>query len=149
MKTVRSALCELMLGLSVWSIADVAAADAAAADVVSEALSGKTPFDVALTQSLSSSRTQLTRLEPVLAYELVSGWSVPAGDLQFRIDWAKERASNLPLGVQLGVVCPVFEQPIRFFVSPQYNLKDTSGTDRFKVMVGFALLAPDAESATH
>jgi hypothetical protein len=94
-------------------------------------------------QSLFSERTQLTQLQPLLAYQPGAGWSVSAGDLQIRIDWAKGRLSKVPIGVQLGVVCPVFEQPIRFFVSPQYDLKDVPGTDRFKVLVGIALLTAD------
>jgi hypothetical protein len=96
------------------------------------------------TQSLFSPDVQLTQLQPILAYQLGGGWSVSAGDLQYTVDWSTGRWSNIPIGAQLGVVCPVFGQPIRFSVGPQYNLIDNGGADRFKVLVGVALLAPKA-----
>lgn len=92
------------------------------------------------TRSLLREGAQRTQLQAILAYRLGAGWSISAGDVRFTIDWAKGRP-NVPLGVQLGVVCPVFEQPIRFFVSPQYSLKDVPGADRFKLLVGIALHA--------
>jgi hypothetical protein len=96
------------------------------------------------TQSLFNADVQLTQLQPILAYQLGGGWSVSAGDLQFTVDWSTGRWSNIPIGAQLGVVCRVFGQPIRFSVGPQYNLIDNGGADRFKVLVGVALLAPKA-----
>jgi hypothetical protein len=141
MRKYRSIVRALVTSLLVSTFAAFGLAQEALPDVLSFDLALIPVGQGRLAQSLLSERPELTQPLATLPDELSSGWSTPAGDFEFTIDWAKGRWANLPVGVQLGVVCPVFEQPIRFFVSPQYNLKDAPGTDRFKVMVGIALVA--------
>lgn len=75
--------------------------------------------------------------------QLTRAFGLSAGDLQFTIDWNKGRWSNMPIGVQLGVVSPILGQPIRFFLNPQYNFRALRGADQFKLLVGIALVATE------
>jgi hypothetical protein len=93
-------------------------------------------------QNLFGNELAASQLQPVVAYQLGAGWSLSAGDLQFTFDWRDTRWTNVPLGAQLGAVYPIFGQPIRFFVAPQYNVRRAAGTDEFRVSAGITLLAP-------
>jgi hypothetical protein len=93
-------------------------------------------------QNLFGDELAASQLQPIVAYQLGAGWSLSAGDLQFTFDWRETRWTNIPLGVQLGAVYPIFGQPIRFFVGPQYNVRQLQGTDEFRVSAGITLLAP-------
>jgi hypothetical protein len=48
-----------------------------------------------------------------------------------------------PIGVQLGKVLPVFGQPMRFALNPQFDLKDLPGASEFKVLLTIQLLLPE------
>jgi hypothetical protein len=39
-------------------------------------------------------------------------------------------------------VYPIFGQPIRFFVGPQYNVRQARGSDELRVSAGITLLVP-------
>jgi hypothetical protein len=93
-------------------------------------------------QNLFGNELAASQLQPIVAYQLGAGWSLAAGDLQYTFDWRGTRWTNIPLGIQLGAVYPIFGQPIRFFVGPQYNVRQLQGTDEFRVSAGVTLLAP-------
>ncbi len=93
-------------------------------------------------QNLFAGDTAISQLQPVVAWQLGSGWALSAGDLQFVYDWEDSRWLSVPLGFQLGVVVPVWEQPMRFSVNPQYNLVDDDGLPEWSLALTATLLAP-------
>ena len=94
------------------------------------------------TQNLFASGVAITQLQPIVAYQLGSGWALSAGDLQFVYDWHLGEWVSLPLGFQIGKVLKVAGQPVRFSLNPQWNLKDIDGANKAKVVFTVTLLAP-------
>ncbi len=94
-------------------------------------------------QNLFGSDVAISQMQPILAYQLGSGWSLSLGDLQWPYDWKRDEFLSMPIGVQLGKVLPVAKQPMRFAVNPQYDLKDLPGSSRFKVLFTITLLLPE------
>jgi hypothetical protein len=89
----------------------------------------------AFSQNLFAAHVGITQLQPVVTYQLGHGWSLSAGDAQFTYDWERDEWTNLPLGFQIGVVRVVLKQPFRFYVNPQWNLKDITGAVKSKSRV--------------
>ena len=94
-------------------------------------------------QNLFGNDVAISQVQPILAYQLGSGWSLSLGDLQWPYDWDRGEFLSMPIGVQLGKVLPVAKQPMRFAVNPQYDLKDLPGASRFKVLFTVTLLLPE------
>ena len=94
-------------------------------------------------QNLFGNDVAISQIQPILAYQLGSGWSLSLGDLQWPYDWDRGEFLSMPIGVQLGKVLPVAKQPMRFAVNPQYDMKDLPGGSRFKVLVTITLLLPE------
>ncbi len=93
-------------------------------------------------QNLIGRDFAITQLQPIIAYQLGNGWSLAAGDLQFVFDWDAGAWTQGPLGFQLGLVKPLFGQPMRFSVNPMWNVRDRAGTFESKIIFGITLLAP-------
>ena len=93
-------------------------------------------------QNLFGDDTAITQIQPIIAYQLGNGWALSAGDLQFVYDWEAGSWLQFPLGFQIGLVRPIFGQPMRFSVNPQWNLRDRPGTFESKIVFGVTLLAP-------
>jgi len=93
-------------------------------------------------QNLFSGDTEVSQLQPILAYQLGDGWSLSLGDLQIAYDWKNGDFVSIPFGVQLGKVLPVWGQPMRFAVNPQFNFKDTPGVNKFSILLTVSLLIP-------
>jgi hypothetical protein len=94
-------------------------------------------------QNLFGNDVAISQIQPILAYQLGSGWSLSLGDLQWPYDWDRGEFLSMPIGVQLGKVLPVAKQPMRFAVNPQYDMKDLPGGSRFKVLLTITLLLPE------
>ena len=94
-------------------------------------------------QNLFGNDVAISQIQPILAYQLGSGWSLSLGDLQWPYDWDRGEFLSMPIGVQLGKVLPVAKQPMRFAVNPQYDMKDLPGGSRFKVLFTITLLLPE------
>ena len=94
-------------------------------------------------QNLFGNDVAISQIQPILAYQLGSGWSLSLGDLQWPYDWDRGEFVSMPIGVQLGKVLPVAKQPMRFAVNPQYDMKDLPGGSRFKVLFTITLLLPE------
>ena len=94
-------------------------------------------------QNLFGNDVAISQIQPILAYQLGSGWSLSLGDLQWPYDWDRGEFLSMPIGVQLGKVLPVAKQPMRFAVNPQYDMKDLPGGSRFKVLITVTLLLPE------
>lgn len=93
-------------------------------------------------QNLFATETAISQLQPIVAYQLGSGWALSAGDLQFTYDWNGGGWVSIPIGFQLGVVHKVGGQPFRFSVNPQWDLADISGVASSKVVFTVTMLAP-------
>jgi hypothetical protein len=96
----------------------------------------------AFSQNLYAAHTGISQLQPVITYQLGHGWALSAGDAQFTYDWERDEWTNVPVGVQIGVVRAIAKQPFRFYVNPQWNFKDITGAVKSKVVFGVTLLAP-------
>lgn len=91
-------------------------------------------------QNLFGDGVSISQLQPILAYQLGSGWSLSLGDLQFPYDWDRGEFLALPIGVQLGKVLPIAGQPMRFSINPQYDFKDLPGAGRFSAVFTIQLI---------
>ena len=96
-------------------------------------------------QNLFGNDVAISQMQPILAYQLGSGWSLSLGDLQWPYDGKRDEFLSMPIGVQLGKVLPVAGQPMRFAVNPQYDLKDLAGSGRFKLNFTVTLLLPEGK----
>jgi hypothetical protein len=94
-------------------------------------------------QNLFGDGVSISQIQPIAAYQLGGGWSLSLGDLQWPYDWDRNEFVSMPIGVQLGKVLPVFGQPMRFALNPQYDFKDLPGNSRFKVLFTIQLLLPE------
>jgi len=81
-----------------------------------------------------------TQIQPILAYTLNTSWSFSLGDMQITWDWNKGRFVNIPLSAQANYITGLAEQPIRLFSNPQYNLMNETGTRRWNLIGGIALI---------
>jgi len=93
-------------------------------------------------QNLFANGLGITQVQPIIAYQLGSGWALSAGDLQFTYDWEHDQWVQLPLGFQIGKVLPVARQPMRFALNPQWNFAGVPGANKFKVVFTVTVLAP-------
>jgi hypothetical protein len=93
-------------------------------------------------QNLFATGVGITQIQPIVAFQLGSGWALSAGDLQITYDWEKGEWVQLPVGFQIGVVRPIAGQPFRFSVNPQWNLKNITGAVQSSVIFTVALLVP-------
>ena len=96
-------------------------------------------------QNLFGNDVAISQLQPIAAYQLGSGWSLSLGDLQWPYDWNRGEFISMPIGVQVGKVLPVWGQPMRFSLNPQYDFKDSPGASRMKVLFTIQLLLPEAK----
>jgi hypothetical protein len=81
-----------------------------------------------------------TQIQPVLAYTVNKQVSLALGDLQYTVDWKKDRFVNVPLGFQVNYITSLGEQPVRLFVNPQYNLKNEFGSRKWGITTGLTLI---------
>jgi hypothetical protein len=95
-----------------------------------------------LNQNFFSTTTANSSFQPILAYQLGQGWAVSAGDLQILADWKRGALVSAPASIQFGKVTTLAGQPVRYFVNPQYNIKNTPGTTKWSITFGFMILSP-------
>jgi len=93
-------------------------------------------------QNLFGSDLAISQIQPIIAYQLGSGWALSSGDLQFVYDWKLGGWVSLPLGFQIGKVLKVAGQPMRFSLNPQWNLKDIRGASKVRIVFTVIILAP-------
>lgn len=100
---------------------------------------GKWTYGV-FNQNFIGSNTELSSVQPVIAYQLGNGYSLSAGEAQFTYDWRNGDWVNLPLGVSLNKVTEIQGQPIKLSINPEYNFSDIRGTSKFTLRFGLALV---------
>jgi hypothetical protein len=93
-------------------------------------------------QTVISSDTFVSSLQPIAVYQIGDGWTLSAGDLQWAYDFKNSRWQSLPIGFQIGKVGRLGKQAVRYAINPQWNLADTPGTEGWSVVLTFAILAP-------
>jgi hypothetical protein len=58
------------------------------------------------------------------------------------LDWQAHEWVNVPVGVSLGKVAQLGQQPVKISVSTTYNFKDSTGVPRFWATLGLMVLMP-------
>lgn len=91
---------------------------------------GKWTFGM-FNQNLFSSDTEVSSLQPVLAYVINPKWSLALGDLQETYDWRQDRWVSLPVGFQVARLMRVGKTMARVGYAPQYNFIDDAGSPRW------------------
>jgi hypothetical protein len=91
---------------------------------------GKWTFGL-FNQNLFSSDTEVSSLQPVLAYVINPKWSLALGDLQETYDWRQDRWVSLPVGFQVARLMRVGKTTMRVGYAPQYNFIDDAGSPRW------------------
>jgi len=93
-----------------------------------------------LNQNFLSDIFAETELQPTLAYTFNTRWSAEIGDAQYTYDWKKDRVTVIPLSGQVNRIVSVDSQNIHFFFRAQYNLKNSSGQDKWTLTAGVSLI---------
>ena len=96
----------------------------------------------AVNRNLFSQHAAVSSIQPVIAYQAGRGWSVSAGDIEYKLDWHQKGAMAIPAGIQVGKVVEHGSSYYRFSVAPQYNVRSIYGSPRWTVKIGVAILGP-------
>lgn len=83
---------------------------------------------------------RLSTLQPILTYSFSNGWDVGPSSMIWVYDWHANEMVSEPVGVQVGKVFNLGNQPARTWVEAEYNFKDIPGNTKFRVLLGLALL---------
>jgi hypothetical protein len=93
-------------------------------------------------QNLIGQDFAISQFQPVIAYQLGDGWALSTGDLQFVYNWDGGNWVNVPFGFEIGLVRSIADQPFRFSVGPQWNLKDVEGVPESKINFRLTMITP-------
>jgi hypothetical protein len=96
----------------------------------------------AVNRNLFSQHAAASSIQPVIAYQAASGWSLSAGNIEYQLDWHHKGFSAVPAGVEIGRVVEHGSRCYRFSVAPQYSVRGIYGAPRWTVTVGVAILGP-------
>jgi hypothetical protein len=66
-------------------------------------------------------------------------WTVGLGELPIVYNWKSNQISVFSIGIQLGFLLEVAEQPVRFFLNPQFNTKNNTKLYQWTVATGITL----------
>lgn len=91
-------------------------------------------------QNLISNDTNVSFLQPVIAYTINPKWTISAGDLQEGYDWKSDQWVSLPVGFQVGRLVQVGKTTLRLTYNPQYNLRDLEGNPEWTHLFGVGLV---------
>ncbi len=81
-----------------------------------------------------------TQLQPVLSYTFNDKISVAYGDAQCTFDWKNNRFVDVPLSAQVNFISSIPHQPVRYFVNPQYNVVNETGTRKWSIIFGIGFI---------
>jgi hypothetical protein len=91
-------------------------------------------------QNLISNDTNVSFLQPVIAYTINPKWTISAGDLQEGYDWKSDQWVSLPVGFQVGRLVQVGKTTLRLAYNPQYNFRDLDGNPEWTHLFGVGLV---------
>lgn len=94
----------------------------------------------AFNQNLISGDSNLSFLQPVIAYTINPKWTISAGDLQEGYDWKSDQWVTLPIGFQVGRLVQVGKTTLRLAYNPQYNFRDLNGVPEWTHLFGVSLI---------
>jgi len=94
----------------------------------------------AFNQNLISGDTNVSFLQPVIAYTINPKWTISAGDLQEGYDWKSDQWVNLPVGFQVGRLVQVGKTTLRLAYNPQYNFRDLDRNPEWTHIFGVGLV---------
>jgi hypothetical protein len=94
----------------------------------------------AFNQNLISGDTNVSFLQPVIAYTINPKWTISAGDLQEGYDWKSDQWVSLPVGFQVGRLVQVGKTTLRLAYNPQYNFCDLDRNPEWTHIFGVGLV---------
>jgi hypothetical protein len=91
-----------------------------------------------------SARDEVSMLffQPIITKHFEKGWYVSLGDIPWSIDWNDDARWSLPLGVRVGRVTKLGNQPINVFVEPFYDISGNNKGNEWGVKLSLTLLFP-------
>jgi hypothetical protein len=92
-----------------------------------------------LNQNLFSDQIGLSTVQPIFVYQPGAMWTVGLGELPIVYNWKSNQISVFSIGIQLGFLLEVAEQPVRFFLNPQFNTKNNTKLYQWTVATGITL----------
>jgi hypothetical protein len=92
-----------------------------------------------LSQNFFSEHVAFSALQPILVYQPGKLWTISIGELPLVYDWNKGHFAVFSIGLQLGVLVRAAEQPVRFFINPQYNTKSNTQLYHWTIASGITL----------
>jgi hypothetical protein len=93
-----------------------------------------------LNQNFFSEQSAFSALQPILVYQPGSIWTISLGEFPLVYNWKKDQFAVFSLGLQLGILINLAEQPVRFFINPQFNTK--SSTQLYRWTIAFGVTVP-------
>ena len=94
----------------------------------------------AFNQNLISEDTNVSFLQPVIAYTIDTKWTLSAGDLQEGYDWKSDQWFNLPIGFQVARLVQVGDTTLRVGYNPQYNFRDLANSPEWTHLFAVSLI---------
>lgn len=85
-------------------------------------------------------RPTLSTLQPILTYVLPNQWDIGPSSMIFVYDWRSRELLSAPVGISVGKVFNLGNEPVRLFMESEYNFKDIPGASKFRVLIGLSLL---------
>ena len=82
----------------------------------------------------------ISQFQPVLAYTFNDKFSVAYGDVQSTVDWKKGRFVDVPLSAEVNFISSIPHQPVRYFINPQYNIVNETGTRKWSITAGISFI---------
>ena len=92
-----------------------------------------------LNQNFFSDQVALSSLQPILLYAPSRIWTIGLGEFPFVYDWNRDIFAVFTIGFQVGVLQQVADQPVRLFISPQFNTKSNTKLYQWTVTSGVTL----------
>lgn len=93
----------------------------------------------ALNQNFFSGDVAFTTLQPILVYQPTKSWTLSLGELPLVYNFKKSRFAVFSVGLQIGYTADIANQPVRFFINPQYNTRSSTQLYRWTFASGFTL----------
>ncbi|MHC4922185.1 MAG: hypothetical protein ACYTKC_21670, partial [Planctomycetota bacterium] len=93
-----------------------------------------------------SGRDEVSKLwfQPIFTKHFQDGWYLGTGDLLWSIDWNDNDRWSIPLGLRLGRVTKLGQQPVNIFVEPFYDVSGNNKGNEWGVKLSFTLLFPES-----
>ncbi len=101
-----------------------------------------------LNQNLFSSSISLSTFQPIAVYQFAPGWTIGLGELPITYNWKKGEFTLVSLGFQLGYLARIAQQPLRFFVNPQFNTQSSTQLYRWTIASGISFILPAPQNHT-